>query len=291
MMKKLVLKYLPLPIALVLALCCVLTLFDYNNNSSQYAVVSFQSQLCSADIYVSKTGRILNVVPSDQESNENFSELSLVKSNISDALTVLMSFVGDDETAMLGVYANEETPYEVEILKSILDKASLGITKSCLCTYGTYSAYELERAIKNNFPIVRISYTTAVADTVLAMTGEYLDSYSMLRTDPYEIYRYAEYSAKLAGVPENEIGLRFSSDFSKIIHKDFNISESEALGIALGFLSDIYGDSIPTLSEMYFRFDDGHICYAYNYDYDGDDHVVVVNAADGRTSDHYYDEF
>lgn len=290
-MKKLVLKYLPIPVALLLSLCCVLTLSNYNNNSSEYAVVSFQSNAVAADIYVSKTGKILNVVPSDQKSDETLQTLSLNKINIADAMPSLVDLVAEDETILLGVYANENAPSDVEILKSILGKASKNITKSCLSTYGTYSAYELERAINGNYPIVRISYTTFIADTILAMTGEYIDSYSMLRSDPYEIYFYAEYSAKSADILEEEMEERFNSDFSKIIKKDFKISESEAYALAVDYLESTSMGDATDLSDMYFRFDDGQICYAYDYHYDGEDHVIVVNSTNANLSDHYYDEF
>jgi len=288
-MKKLVLKYLPVPIALVLALACILTLSHFKRNNSEYAIISYASRAISLDITVAENGNTIKTVPSNLESNEAVKSFDLNGKQISDVLLELSATAEDNETVFVGAYVHEDTETDPEGLKVILEKACASLTVSYLGAYGTYSNYDNQRAISYNRTIGKMAYSSRYADTVTEELHQYMDSYLIYDSDPYEMAFYAKYMCEKNGV-ENAEEL-FSSDFSHINADVKHITKEEARAIADDFLKKSVSEDITDIYEADIRFDEGDLGYSFNFRYNGENRMVFVDVVDGSAREYYADDY
>ena len=107
-MKKLVLKYLPIPLALILAVLCSISLSSYNKNRSEYAIVSYESNAVALDLTVSHTGIVVKIIPPNIENQENAENIDLKGKHIADAVYELSLLAEEGESVFVSAYINEE---------------------------------------------------------------------------------------------------------------------------------------------------------------------------------------
>lgn len=287
-MKKLVLKYWPIPVALILAIVCSVCLSDYNKNRSEYAIVSYDSVAVAADISVSKTGKVVKVMPSDVESNEKLAEIDMVGNDIADAILRLNEYAQQNETVFVGAYIHEDTKVAPEDMKPILDMACSKLSASYLGTYGVYTSYDAQRSVSYNRTVGKLTYTKFYSNVFTNSLGQYMDSYLIYDSDPFEMVFFAKYLAAQRGV--DNLDELFATNFSTVTASVNHIAEQEARNIATEFLRTTLAWEPDNLSPFSYRFDEGDLGYAYTFRYNGENRVVFVDVVNGSAREYYSDD-
>ena len=287
-MKKLVLKYLPIPLALILALVGAFTLFSLTSNRYEYATVSYASRVISVDMSVSNNGTVVKVIPADNKSNEALVNFKLDGMHVSDAVVLLSGVAEENETVYVGAYIHEDREVEGSEMKTMLDSACSKIEVSCLGTYGVYNGFDFKRAVSYDQTIGKITYASHYADTVTQEFSLYMDSYLIYAADPYEMMLYAKYVGESIGKDAEEL---FSSDFSHVKNNVTHISEDEAKALSFEFLETTLNWKPDSLSFAGFRFDEGDLGYAFNFRYNGENRVTFVDVVNGSVREYFLDDY
>ena len=287
-MKRLVLKYLPIPIAIALALICFFTLSDFIANKYEYAIISYASRAASADISVSNNGVVVKIIPVDSESNDAISKLELEGMHISDALVQLSSLAEENETVYVGAYIHEDAEVEPSEMKPLLEEAISKLEVSCLGSYGVYDAYDMKRANSYNRTIRKMAFMSKYADTVTETLNFYMDSYLIYEGDPFEIAFYANY---VASVVEKNAEELFDAILTHVTAKSNHISYEEAKALSIEFLQQTLNWTPEALADEGYRFDEGDLGYAFGFRFNGENRVTFVDVVDGSVREYFVDDY
>lgn len=287
-MKKLILKYLPIPLALLVALACSLTLSHYEKNRFEYAMVSYSSNAISLDISVSLTGRIVKVVPADDKSSDEVDTMRFDDMHVSDLLLNLSALAEEGETVFVGVYVIEESEIECEELKPILKEATSKLEVSHLGAYGYYSGYDTKRAISYKKPIGRMAFSTFYGDTFYDELGEYVDSYLTYGVDPFELALYAEFMFDQHDDVNVEEVLRM--DLSGVKTETPKIDKATAEKLALDHVKSSTENENANVYFSGYYFTDCNLNYCFEFEYGSDSMYALVDLSDGTVTEHYAED-
>ena len=290
-MKKLVLKYLPIPVALILAVLCSLTLSSYNKNGSEYAIVSYEANAVALDLTVSQTGMVVKIVPPSLEIQESMNELDLdIKGkHISDALKVLSELADENETVFVSAYINEEEDIDAEEMKALVKTAVSKLECAYFSAYGTYESYDLQRAITYKKTIGKVTYVKFFADTVYDEIALYIDSYRLYDINAYDLGAYFEYICE-----KNEFedkNTLFRCDASNIAEESDRLSMEDSQALALAHIRNVYEDDPEAFSYSGYSIDYGYLAHAFDFRYNGENREIHVNTKTGESMENFLDDY
>ena len=288
-MKKLVLKYLPILLALIIAFAGYFTLSSYSRNRSEYAVVSFNSKALSLDLTVSQTGFVVKVMPANVDSQEKLAEFDIKGMNIADAISELSDEAEKNETIFVGVYVNEDEDIEPEDLKSLLDIACSKLSVSCVAAYGTYENYDSQRSVAYKQTIGMVSFIKDYADLLYSELSIYIDTLYVYDMEPYDIAFYAEYIYEKNEI-ENYKEL-LSIDLSHYKKERDFLSVEEAQDQMLKFIQEVFVDEAEDLYYVGYQIDRGYLAHAFKFRVNGENRVALVNVYNGSTTEYFLDDY
>lgn len=289
-MKKKLLHYLPVVIAAALLAACFLTLVIYDKTRIPFATVSFSSEIptteedellgqrtvLGVDLSVSLGGKVLAVDFPDERSFKFFEPLSLEGRSLEDAMKIIAEDVPAklNATAFIGVFAAEEkkdTENLEEGLKSLVELAKKGYEKSALFTWGTYTDEAVRRAQSQMTTLGRMAYALYFSQQSDKI-GSYVDVYSIIESDPYDIAYYINAIADRS----------LNADTSRVKEYDRYMSEDEAKTIAVAGTRIWYGYTVESLTYTGVAYYMGALSYRFVPPEDETQYVFYVNMSSGE---------
>ena len=285
-MKKIILKYLPIGIALLLVGACLLTLNIYKNNFAEFAVFSWSGDKYSFDMKISPSGKILTVEGLNRASYEELDAAeAVVGMDVAKAAAYLEANF-EDGTVFVTVVAAEKTETDQEILKQLAYRASDAVTKSHVVAYGNYTEIHVNRTNTFEMSLGRISTVSDFADLCTKKIENcYLDVYSACPA-PIDNFVYYVNNVRSEHLSEED-GALIKIDTSRASYDLKFISKEDAKKIIIEGSDLWYGEDVGDFEYHGISFSFGQLRYKFATSYYGYESYVYVDMMNGTV---YFDE-
>ena len=279
-MKKLILKYLPIAIALVLVGVCFISLNIYNSFYAEYAVFSYSSDTYSYDMIISASGKITSVDALNRVSYENKDNVkSVVGMDIADAAAFLQETLGDS-IVFVAVTGAQKNELPLDELSAFAERASSALGISHLSAYGYYAESDMNRVNTFELSLGRIAAITDFADFCSQnVEGCYLDSYAASPADLESFAYYVNYMK--TNVFSEEQNASVLIDVSNVDFKTEYITADAAKKMVDEGSETWYGEPITDFEYKGISFDNGKLRYKFTTFFYGYESYVYVSMTDG----------
>lgn len=285
-MKKLILKYLPIAIALLLVGACFLSLSIYKSNYAEYAVFSYSSDKYSYDMKISSSGRISSLEAVNRisfEEKDNVKEV--IGMDIADAAAFLEKTL-NDSIVFISVTAAAKNELPLEELKAFAERASSALTVSHITAYGNYEESDMNRVNAFEVSLGRISTINDFADYCTEhIRGCYIDSYSAAPADLESLAYYVSYIRSEVLTPELAEGIHI--DTSHVKFRTAYITVEEAQNLIDEGSETWFGEKVDDFEYKGVSFSNGHLRYKFTTLFYGYESYVYVDMSDGVV---YFDD-
>jgi hypothetical protein len=279
-MKKIILKYLPIAIALLLVGACFLTLSIYKGSFAEYAVFSYSSNTYSFDMNVSSSGKIISLEAQNRKSYEIKESVKKVMGmDIADAAAFLYQTL-NDEIVMVTVTGAEKNELPSERLSELAYRASDSISGNHIVAYGNYNETDMNRVNTFEVSLGRIAVATDFAEYCTQNVENcYVDSYSVSPADLESLAYYVNYMRD--DILPEELRGGILIDTSHVVFKSSYISVDDAKDIVYAESESWYGDHVSDFEYKGITFNSGKLKYKFTTFYYGYESYVYVGMVDG----------
>lgn len=279
-MKKMVVKYLPIAIALVLVGACILSVNIYNGSFAEYAVFSYSSDTYSFDMKISASGRVITLDAVNRESYEIKDTVSaVVGKDIADAASFLEETLKDD-IAMVTVMGAEKNEIPEEKLRELAYRAADALNGSHIVSYGNYTESDANRVNAFEISLGRIAAVTSFANYCTDnIPGCYIDSYSASPADLESLAYYVNYVKNEVIAEDLRNGIMI--DPSRVTFKASYITPDTAKELIDEGSETWYGELVDDFTYNGISFSNGHLRYKFTTFFYGYESYVYVNMTDG----------
>lgn len=278
-MKKYVIKYLPIGLALLLTLACFITLTVYDSNFAEYAVVSFSDGTYEIDMKISESLNVINVTSADGEAYQKNELIQSVKGmKVDEAVYELRELLGTTSTLFVSAVAQEESGVELETLKQISETAVSELEGNYISAYAYYADTDATRVDSMKTTLGKIAWTTYFIDVCEEQLDlAYFDSYLVIPAEPCQLAYYVNYLNSDVIDAEKTIDFQLNTDAAEF---SFDvISEQEATDIIEANAESWYGEEVNDFTCCGIVFTRGKLQYEFStfvYGYESFAHVNVI---------------
>lgn len=279
-MKKIILKYLPIAIALLLVGACFLSLNVYKKNYAEYAVFSYSSDRYSYDMKISESGKITTLEAANRLSYENKDSVKrVIGMDVGDAAAFLEKTL-EDSIAIVAVTAAQKNEIPAEKLKAFVERASSALTISHISAYGDYTESHMNRVNTFELSLGRIATITAFADYCSQnIENCYVDSYAASPAELESLAYYVNYVK--SEILTEEQATNILIDTSKVSFKTEYITVDSAQKLIAEGSETWYGEPVDDFKYEGISFDTGKLRYKFTTFFYGYESYVYVSMSDG----------
>jgi hypothetical protein len=279
-MKKIVLKYLPIAIALLLVGGCFLSLNIYKKNYAEYAVFSYSSDKYSYDMKISESGKITSLEAANRLSYENADSVKrVIGMDVSDAAAFLEETLGD-RIVIVTVTAAEKNEIPTEKLKELVERASSALTISHISAYGDYTESNMNRVNTFELSLGRIATITVFANYCSQNIANcYVDSYAASPADLESLAYYVNYVKNEVLTEEQAANILL--DTSKVSFTTEYVTVEDAQKLIDKGSETWYGEPVDDFKYVGISFDSGKLKHKFSTFFYGYESHVYVSMEDG----------
>lgn len=279
-MKKLILKYLPIAIALLLVGACFLALNIYKGSFAEYAVFSYSGNSYSFDMNISASGRVISLDALNRSSFEiKDSVRSVMGMDIADAAAYLEETL-KEEIAFVSVTGAEKNELPAGKLRELAYRASDALKGSHLVAYGGYVESDMNRVNTFELSLGRIATITDFADYCAEnIENCYVDTYAVAPADLESLAYYVNYIKNEALAEDKRDGVLI--DTSHVVFKTAYITVDEARALIDEGSEKWYGEKVDDFVYSGIAFNNGELRYKFTTNYYGYESYVYVSMTDG----------
>ena len=279
-MKKIIIKYLPIAIALLLVGACILSLNIYKGSFAEYAVFSYSTNTYSFDMKISASGRVISLDAVNRKSFEiKDSVTRVVGMNVADAAAFLEETL-DDDIAIVAVIGAVKNELPEEKLRELAYSASDALTGSHLVAYGNYSESDMNRVNAFEVSLGRIATVTTFASFCTQNVPNcYIDTYDASPADLESLAYYVNYVKNEVVSEDKRDGVLI--DTSKVIFTATYKPLDEAKALIDSQSETWFGEPVDDFIYQGISFTNGNLRYKFTTMFYGYESYVYVGMLDG----------
>ncbi len=262
-MKKIILKYFPIAVALVLLITCISLVKSYEGKFTEYCVISYADSNAACDITVSSTGYVIEYTPANKLSNKYLLSHDITGRNVDEVVADLAEAAPENDTVFIGAYYREDSEGEDSVVKDIVTLAASKIPQSKIITHGAYAEKDSIRAMSGEVTVGQSMFIKAFSEVYNIYTSDaYLDEYFLYAADFHDMVIFLQYLSS-----ENE-GFTFAEelhlDLSAFKERGSYISLDSAVDYAISGSTNFFGELVENMEYMGLSFEEGKISYFFS---------------------------